>query len=101
MRAVMTHGPTTTYLASNDVVKPTLSSLVASFEQGTRGASDDLFTTLYQELHRLARRELSRRGGGVSLGATTLLHEAYLDIAGRDGAAFPGPQPLHGLRLRA
>jgi RNA polymerase sigma factor (TIGR02999 family) len=88
MRAVMTHGPMTTCLASNDLVKPTLSSLVASFEQGTRGASDNLFATLYHELHRLARRELSRRGG-VSLGATTLLHEAYLDIAGRDGAAFP------------
>jgi len=89
MRAVMTHGPMTTCLASNDLVEPTLSSLVASFERGSRGASDDLFSTLYQELHRLARRELSRRGGGVSLGATTLLHEAYLDIAGRDGATFP------------
>jgi RNA polymerase sigma factor (TIGR02999 family) len=83
------HGPMTTHVASNDGVKPTLSSLVASFERGTRGASDNLFTTLYKELHRLARRELSRRGGGVSLGATTLLHEAYLDIAERDGAAFP------------
>lgn len=37
----------------------------------------------------MARRELARRGAGVTLGATTLLHEAYLDMSGRDKAAFP------------
>ena len=37
----------------------------------------------------MARRELAKRGSGVSLGATTLLHEAYLDISGRNRAAFP------------
>jgi RNA polymerase sigma factor (TIGR02999 family) len=47
------------------------------------------FSVLYEELHRMARRELSRRGSGVTLGATTLLHEAYLDISGRDKTAFP------------
>src|SRR5262245_2973805 len=66
-----------------------LSSLIASAEQGDRAAADALFTALYDELHRMARRELSRRGGGVTLGATTLLHDAYLDISGREGAAFP------------
>ena len=47
------------------------------------------FDSLYPELHRLARRELNRRGrpnGG--LGATTVLHEAYIRMSGRDGAAF-------------
>jgi RNA polymerase sigma factor (TIGR02999 family) len=37
----------------------------------------------------MARRELSRRGGAITLGATTLLHDAYLDISGREGTAFP------------
>ena len=37
----------------------------------------------------MARRELSNRGAGITLGATTLLHDAYLDISGREGAAFP------------
>ena len=31
-------------------------------------------------------------------GATTLLHEAYLDISGRDGGGLPRPRALHGLR---
>ena len=47
------------------------------------------FSALYDELHRMARRELSKRGAGMTLGATTLLHEAYLDISDREGVAFP------------
>lgn len=50
--------------------------------------AERLFATLYSELHRLARRELARRGSDVTLGATTLLHEAYLDMSAR-GVVFP------------
>ena len=67
--------------------QPTLSSLVASAEQGDHAAADALFTALYDELHRMAGRELRR--GGVTLTPTTLLHEAYLDISAREGTAFP------------
>ena len=70
-------------------MNPALSSLVASAEQGDHAAADTLFATLYDELHRMARRELAKRGAGVTLGATTLLHEAYLDISDRERAAFP------------
>src|SRR5206468_11709676 len=41
------------------------------------------------ELHRVAQRQLGRHGGGATLGATTLLHAAYLDMAERAGSAFP------------
>jgi len=68
---------------------PTISSLILSTERGERSASDALFAALYSELHRLAKRQLARNGPGVTLGATTLLHEAYLDIAGREKAVFP------------
>ena len=47
------------------------------------------FSVLYDDLHRLARRELTRNGSAGSLGVTTLLHEAYLNLAARDGSAFP------------
>ncbi len=66
-----------------------LTSLLESAERGDRAAADALFTALYHELHRIARRELSQRGAGITLGATTLLHDAYLDISGREGASFP------------
>ena len=71
------------------VVAADLTTLLASAERGDRAAADALFTALYQELHRMARRELSKRGATITLGATTLLHEAYVDISGREGAAFP------------
>lgn len=53
-----------------------------------RVVADSLFDTLYTELHRLARRELNRRQPFGGLGATTLLHEAYLSIAEREGTVF-------------
>jgi RNA polymerase sigma factor (TIGR02999 family) len=70
-------------------VGTTIPSLIAGAESGDRSAADALFAQLYSELHRLAQRQLARSGGGVTIGVTTLLHEAYLDIAGRDGAVFP------------
>src|SRR4051794_8813025 len=39
-----------------------------------------LFGDLYSELHRLAARTL-RRTGAATVSATTLLHDAYLDLA--------------------
>jgi RNA polymerase sigma factor (TIGR02999 family) len=51
-------------------------------------AGEAFFASLYNELHRLAEHHLRRGGSGLSLGTTTLLHEAYLNIAGREGVAF-------------
>ncbi len=67
----------------------TIPALMGAAEGGDGSAAEALFTTLYAELHRMARRELARHGFGASLSPTTLLHEAYLDMAGRDGAVFP------------
>jgi len=53
-----------------------------------RVVADALFGTLYAELHRLARRKLSRSVAGGGLGVTTLLHEAYLSISRREGTVF-------------
>jgi RNA polymerase sigma factor (TIGR02999 family) len=53
-----------------------------------RVVADALFSTLYAELHRLARRELNRRGPIGGLGVTTLLHEAYLSISDKEGTVF-------------
>jgi RNA polymerase sigma factor (TIGR02999 family) len=55
----------------------------------TTSPANSLFNTLYSELHGMARRELARRGRPSSLGVTTLLHEAYLNMSGRRGPCFP------------
>ena len=67
----------------------TLPALFASADGGDSSAADALFAALYSELHRLARAQLARGGGGVGVGPTTLLHEAYLDMSRREGTAFP------------
>ena len=66
----------------------TFAATLASAERGDPAAASELFTLLYAELRRLANRQLHANAGGLTLGATTLLHEAYMDMAGR-GAAFP------------
>ena len=78
----------------------TLQSLIASAEKGDRPATEALFAALYSELHRLARRELQRSGAEVTLSATTLLHEAYLDISGREGSMFPDRARFMGYAAR-
>ncbi len=66
-----------------------LAALIAAADGGDRSAAEALFAALYRELHGLARRQLSRGPGPLTLGATTLLHEAYLVLAGREQAVFP------------
>lgn len=77
-----------------------LSSLIEAAENGNGAATQTLFSALYSELHRLAKQQLARRGFGVSLGVTELLHEAYLDIAGREGAQFPDEARFMGYAAR-
>lgn len=71
------------------VLEPTLSVLIESAERGDQSAADALFSGLYAELHRVAKRELARQGIAVSLSATTLLHQAYIELAEKDGTSFP------------
>jgi len=75
-------------------------SLIGAAERGDSVAADALFTVLYSELHRLAKRELARRGAPASLSVTTLLHEAYLDMSARDGASFPDQARFMGYATR-
>lgn len=62
--------------------------------------ADVLFNDLYSELHRLARRELHRQGANGGLGVTTLLHEAYLSISGKEGVAFADHARFMGYAAR-
>jgi len=67
----------------------TLPPMTAPHLPTSDAAAEALFSTLYGELHRMARRELARRGRNMTLGATTLLHEAYLGMSARAGMTFP------------
>jgi RNA polymerase sigma factor (TIGR02999 family) len=81
-------------------VESSISSLIAAAERGDRPASDALFAALYSELHQLAKRELARHGAQMSLGSTTLLHQAYIDMAEREGNSFPDRARFMGYAAR-
>ena len=66
-----------------------LPELLARADKADPDAADELFALLYGELRRLAERHLQRGGGGLTLGTTTLVHDAYLSMVGRQQATFP------------
>jgi RNA polymerase sigma factor (TIGR02999 family) len=51
--------------------------------QASPRAQELLFASLYADLRRIADREL-RRNPGSSVSPTTLVHEAYINVAGRE-----------------
>jgi RNA polymerase sigma factor (TIGR02999 family) len=57
-----------------------------------------LFASLYGELRQLAERQL-RHNAGAPVSPTTLLHEAYLGMRGRD-AVFPDRERFIGYAAR-
>jgi RNA polymerase sigma factor (TIGR02999 family) len=62
-----------------------LVALAAAAEGGDVAQRRALFAALYEELHRVAQREL-RRNAHATLSPTTLLHETFLNICGRESA---------------
>lgn len=55
----------------------------------SQSAPEQLFISLYDQLRRMAQRELRRNGGPLTVSPTTLLHEAYLSLSSQQSAVFP------------
>jgi RNA polymerase sigma factor (TIGR02999 family) len=70
-------------------VQTDLRELLSRADQADAQAADELFGLLYGELRRLAERHLHRGGGNLTLGTTTLVHDAYLSMTGTRSASFP------------
>jgi RNA polymerase sigma factor (TIGR02999 family) len=64
------------------------------------GSNEKLFASLYADLRRLADREL-RRFPSAGVSPTTLVHEAYLNLASRDGVRFADSGKCLGYVARA
>jgi RNA polymerase sigma factor (TIGR02999 family) len=54
--------------------------LINAADSGDQSARERLFASLYDELHRMAEREL-RRHSAATLSPTTLLHETFLNVS--------------------
>ena len=83
---------------------PPVAVLVQHAQADDAAARSELFSSLYSELHRMARREAGRYGPNVAnvlIGPTTLLHEAYMEISQRDALTFPNQGHFMAYAARA
>jgi RNA polymerase sigma factor (TIGR02999 family) len=74
-------------MGGSEVSEFTFAEIVHAAEVGAPKAREQLFVLLYDALRQMAQREL-RRGAGITLTPTTLLHETYLNISQRESVAF-------------
>jgi RNA polymerase sigma factor (TIGR02999 family) len=57
-----------------------ITQLLAEWSDGDQSALDELYPLVYDELHRLARRYMSREKKGHTLQTTALINEAYVRL---------------------
>ena len=70
-----------------DAISPgEVTALLEAHRGGDEAAYARLVSLLYDELRRLARRQRRRLRPGETLDTTSLLHEAYLKLAGGDAS---------------
>lgn len=58
-----------------------VTALLRQVRTGDRAALDDVLALIYDDLRRLARRQLQREFGARTLQPTALVHEAYLKLS--------------------
>lgn len=66
-----------------------VTQLLQAARRGDRAAADQVVAQLYADLQRLARRHVRQAGHLTLLDTTALVHEAWMRLAGADGADFP------------
>ena len=66
-----------------------ITQLLRDARQGDRAAADQVVAQLYTDLQRMARRHVRDAGHMTLLDTTALVHEAWLRLAGGQGAEFP------------
>jgi RNA polymerase sigma factor (TIGR02999 family) len=65
-----------------------VSQLLLAWSDGDQAALDKLVPLVYEELHRLAHRYISRERAGNTLQTTALAHEAYLRLVDAQGVQW-------------
>lgn len=72
--------------------------------EGDATAAERLWALVYDELRRIAHREMAREGGGAqgrTLSTTGLVHEAYFKLADVPGIALRDRNHFYGVACRA
>lgn len=77
-----------------------VTELLRRWQEGDEAALEELAPVVYGELHRLARARLRRERAGHTLGATALVHEAYLRLAEQRAVSFENRAHFYGVAGR-
>lgn len=77
-----------------------LTHLLLAHERGEDGAFDRLVAAVYQDLRRLARRELGKNAA-QTLNPTGLVHEAYMKLAAQSGVPWRDRGHFFAIAARA
>ena len=78
-----------------------LTQLLVATRQGDRLAADRLWSTVYDELHRLAQWQLAREGPRCNFDSTSLVHEAFLRLIGDEPVEWANRRHFFGAAARA
>lgn len=79
-------------------------SITAFLNQAAGGdpdAADRVWSAVYDELRRIAARELRREFDGGTLSTTGLVHEAYFKFADQDGMSWENRRHFYATACRA
>ena len=61
-----------------------ITHLLQRWSQGDREAAEEVLPLVYDDLHRIAARELHRSRGGQTRQATVIVNEVYLRLSGHE-----------------
>jgi RNA polymerase sigma factor (TIGR02999 family) len=72
-----------------EVGEASVTQLLQQWSDGDREAAEQVLPAVYDELRRIARREMRRERSDHTLQATAIVHEAYLRLARQEGLRWP------------
>ncbi len=78
-----------------------VTQLLAAWEQGDQAALDKLLPLVYDELHQMAKRYMSRQDSAHTLQTTALIHEAYLKLVGQPAKHWQNRAHFFGVAAQA
>ncbi len=73
-----------------ELTSVTFTALFKQWRSGDQEAGDELFRMIYQDLLRMAQSYLNGDRAGKAIQATTLVHEAYLRLFGKEKVDVAG-----------
>ena len=76
---------------------PSMTELLAAWSDGDRSALDALTPLVYEELRRMARRQMNRERAGHTLQPTALVNEAYLKLIDQRDARWQNRAQFFGV----